>query len=110
MCPEFTAREGGSTSTNNKPWLGPNFWMDIGSLNFEEEDYKEIILAGFSIMELTTTMKENWIKEIENDQKYQEILNQVKTGKQNVDERIKLYENGMLNRKGRLYVAKTIQE
>jgi hypothetical protein len=70
-CPEFIAREGGTMSTDNKPLFGPEYWTNIGTLSLETEDDEEIIFAGFSIMELTTTMKENWVKEIKGDQEYQ---------------------------------------
>jgi hypothetical protein len=46
-------------SADNKPLLGPEYLTDIGSLSLENEDDEEIVLAGFLIMELTTTMKEN---------------------------------------------------
>jgi hypothetical protein len=55
-------------SADNKPLLGPEYWTNIGSLSLENENYEEIFLAGFLIMELTPTIKENWIKEIECDQ------------------------------------------
>jgi hypothetical protein len=51
-CPEFTAQEGGTASTEKKPLLGPEFWTEIGPLNLEEEDYEEILLAGFSCYQL----------------------------------------------------------
>jgi hypothetical protein len=105
-CPEFIAREGGMMSAANKSLLGPEYWTNIGSLSLENKDDEEIVLAGFSIMELTTTMKENWIKEVECDQEYQGILEQVKKRKQNVNERIQLDKDGMLTWKGRLYVPK----
>jgi hypothetical protein len=57
-CPEFTAQEGGTTSSEKKPLLRPEFWTDIGALHLEEEDYEEIVLAGFSLMSLTSTIRE----------------------------------------------------
>jgi hypothetical protein len=46
-CPEFTAREGGTISTEKNPPLGPKYWIDIGFLNLENEDDEEIVLSGF---------------------------------------------------------------
>jgi hypothetical protein len=34
--------------------------MDIRSLSLEDEDDEQIVLAGFSIMNLTPTVKERW--------------------------------------------------
>jgi hypothetical protein len=104
-CLEFTAQEGGTTSMEKKPLLGPEFWTEIGVLHLEEkEDYKEIVLAEFSVVKLTSTMKEHREKEVKEDGEYQKILCKVTIRKQNVDERFGIDEDRMLVWKGRLYV------
>jgi hypothetical protein len=75
-CPEFTAREGGTTSTEKKPLLGPDFWAEIGALNLKDDD-EEIVLAGFSVLKLTPTIREGWEEKTKTDTEYQEIVRKV---------------------------------
>ena len=103
-CPEFIAKEGGTTSTDNKPLLGPEYWTEIGALNLEEEEEEEIILAGFSLMKLVPEVQQRWKEEITKDKTYQEILSKVGNKNEKIDERFGKDEEGMLVWKGRLYV------
>jgi hypothetical protein len=97
----LTARWGNTISTEKKPLLGSEFRMDIGSLSLENKDDEEIVLAGFSMMNLTPTVKNCWTKEIENNQGYKEVVEQVKTGKGMIDDKLGMDENGMLVWKGK---------
>jgi hypothetical protein len=109
-CPELTAQEGGTTSTEKKPLLGPEFWTEIGALNLEEENDEEIVLAGFSVLSLTPTIRECWTKEIKTDTEYQEIVKKVLEKEKNVDERFGIDTEGMLVWEGRLYVPNGFRE
>jgi hypothetical protein len=84
--------------------LGPEFWTEIGAFKIVEEDYKEIVLAGFSVINLMPTMKECWTQKVKEDTEYQEIIKKVITKEKNVDERFGIDEDGMLVWKGRLYM------
>jgi hypothetical protein len=79
-------------------------------LNLEDEDYEEIVLAGFSFISLTPTMKERWTTEVKEDTEYQEIVKKVITGEKNVDGRLGIDEDRMLVWKGRLYVPNSFRK
>src|SRR6202158_4436240 len=95
-CPEFISREGGTESTERKGLLGPELWINMGSMDIEDEEIEEIVLAGFSINKLTSKVMECWTTEIGKDNKYQEIIKKVKNKEKNVDERLELDLDGML--------------
>jgi uncharacterized protein involved in tolerance to divalent cations len=62
--------------------------VDIGALNLEEEDYEENVIAGFSVVSLTSTMKECWAKEVKEDIEYQQIVRKVTAKEENVLQKI----------------------
>jgi hypothetical protein len=53
----------------------------------EEQDFEEIVIEGFSIINLTSTMKEQWTKEVQEDAEYQKRFKKVKIKEKNVEEK-----------------------
>jgi len=108
-CPEFTSREGGTTSATNQPMLDKDQWLEVGAMELDLDSSIEAIqISAIAVEQLLREAKERIKAKWTVDDKYREICKQVSTGG-NVDKSFSITDE-LLCWKNRINVLEGLQQ
>jgi hypothetical protein len=107
--PEFTVREGGTTSATKQLMLDKEQWLDVGAMeNDRDYGYETIQISAIDVDQLLPEAKERIKEKAMLDNKYRELYKQVaKDG--NINKNFSI-SNDLLCWKNRIYVPEGISQ
>jgi len=80
-CPEFTSREGGTTSATNQTMMDKSQWLEVGAMNLNiNEEYKTIQISAIDVDQLLPEAKERIKEKAMLDDKYRDLGKQITSG------------------------------
>jgi hypothetical protein len=107
-CPEFTSREGGTTSTTNQTMLDKEQWLEVGAMELVCDEYEAIQILAIDVDQLLPEARERIKEKAMLDEKYREWCKQVTVGG-NIDKGFSI-SNELLCWKNRIYVPEGLRQ
>jgi len=108
-CPEFTSKEGGTTSATKQPMLDNEQWLEVGAMEIDlDGGYGMIQVSAMDVDQLLPEAKERIKEKAMLDDRYRELCKQV-TSEGNVDKNFTII-NDLLCWKNRIYVPEGIRQ
>jgi len=108
-CPEFTSREGGTTSATQQTLLDKNQCLEVGAMDLDVSDKYEVIqISAMDIEQLLPEAKERIKEKAMLDEKYINLCKQISSGG-NVDRHFTIV-NELLCWKNRIYVSEGLRQ
>jgi len=108
-CPEFTSKEGGTTSATSQSMLDKEQWLEVGAMEIDpDDDYEVMQVFAMDVDQLLPEAKERIKEKARLDEKYRELCKQVTT-KGNMDKNFTITDD-LLCWKNRIYAPKGIRQ
>jgi len=108
-CPEFTSREGGTTSATNQTMIDKSQWLEIGAMELDTNDkYETIQISAIDVDRLLPEAKERIKEKAMLDEKYRDLCKQISSGG-NIDGHFTII-NKLLCWKNRIYVPEGLRQ
>jgi len=80
-CPEFTSREGGTTSATQQTIVDKRQWLEVGAMDLDaNNEYETVQISAIDVEQLLPKAKERIKEKAMLDEKYRDLCKQVSSG------------------------------
>jgi len=80
-CPEFTSREGGTTSATQQTIVDKSEWLEVGAMELDaNNEYETVQISAIDVEQLLPEAKERIKEKAMLDEKYRDLCKQVSSG------------------------------